>query len=170
MIETPANLELLEPPAPDALVPNPLFGLWILLAVILLVIATSAWLIVRSRNKNAVPDPRQIRNQFHQEALAALEKITAPHARDAAVQSSLVLRKYLSLAANDPALFETHEEFIARHDALSVLTQEARAASDSGFARLASLKYSAGIPDVGPVEVVDESRALLETLHHGFMA
>jgi hypothetical protein len=40
-------------------------------------------------------------------------KTSAPeNARESAVLSSLVLRKYLSAAADDPALFETHEEFI----------------------------------------------------------
>jgi hypothetical protein len=97
-----------------------------------------------------------------------LASINAPQSREAAVQCSLILRHYLSVAANDPALFETHEEFISRHDSLKALTELARAACEAGFARLASLKYSAGFPDINPPEVVTESQALLETLHHGF--
>jgi len=41
------------------------------------------------------------------------------------VLASLILREYLSSAAGDPALFETHEEFISRHDALQSLTPDA---------------------------------------------
>jgi hypothetical protein len=67
-------------------------------------------------------------------------------------------------------LFETHEEFVSRHDALLALTPEARAATETGFTRLAALKYAPEIPDAVPAEVVAESRALLETLHHGFAA
>ena len=52
------------------------------------------------------------------EACAAMAAISTADVRDAAVLSSLILRKYLATAAGDPALFETHEEFVARHDAL----------------------------------------------------
>lgn len=84
--------------------------------------------------------------------------------------SSLILRKYLSAAANDPALFETHEEFISRHDSLQALKPEARAAAEAGFTRLASLKYAPEIQEDAPAQVIADSRALLETLHQGFAA
>ena len=84
------------------------------------------------------------------------------------MQTSLILRKYLSLAADDPALFETQEEFIARNDALVSLTETARAACAAGFARLAAFKYAPEVPDVPPAAVVDNARELLETLHRGF--
>ncbi|MEO7101191.1 MAG: hypothetical protein ABI162_17700 [Luteolibacter sp.] len=165
----PTNFELLDPPSPDALVPDPIIGFWIVVGLILVLLVISIILIIR-RKKNAAPNPLAARNAAYREAVSALEKMNALQSRDAAVQSSLILRKYLSLAANDPALFETHEEFISRHDALNALTEEARKASQSGFTRLASQKYGAEIPEVNPLDVVNESRALLETLHHGFHA
>jgi hypothetical protein len=111
-----------------------------------------------------------MRKAAYAQAAAALEEIEAVPARDAAVRSSLILRKYLSAAAGDPALFETHQETISRHDALKGFSEEARATTGRGFARLAALKYAAEIPDAEASEVVAESRALLETLHHGFRA
>ena len=86
------------------------------------------------------------------------------------MQTSLILRRYLSLAAEDPALFETHEEFIARNDALLSLSDAARAACATGFARLAACKYAPEVPAMAPATVVAEAHELLETLHRGFHA
>jgi hypothetical protein len=96
--------------------------------------------------------------------------IATDDVRNAAVLASLILRKYLSIAAGDPALYETHEEFVARHDALSALAAEARAATAEGFGRLAALKYAPEIPAAAEEEVIAQARTLLETLHHGFAA
>ncbi len=171
MKEKTSSFELLEPTRPEALVPQPWLEPWMFVVAALLIAAIfTIWWYYRSEKKFAITDPRLARDKFHQDAAAALEKMNPQHARDAAVQASLILRKYLALAAKDPALFETNEEFISRHDALQALTEAARDASGIGFTRLASLKYAAEIPDLSPSEVVNESRALLETLHHGFAA
>jgi hypothetical protein len=169
MKDKPANFELLEPASPEALVPDSWVEPWMALTAVGLLLIIAAWFAFRKKKPAAI-DPQIIRNAAYHEALAGLEKITALQARDAAVQCSLILRRYLSVAANDPALFETHEEFISRHDALNALTEAARKTSESGFSRLASIKYAAEVPDVSPLEVATESRSLLETLHHGFHA
>ena len=168
MGETNTGFELKEPAAPEALVPA--IGLWPWWLGAALVLAAIVLALVLTRRKRKPYDPAAAREAAFAEAAAALGQVAADHARDAAVQSSLILRRYLSAAAGDPALFETHEEFVSRHDALQALTPEARQAADRGFARLAALKYAPGTPDAPPAEVVAESRALLETLHHGFAA
>ena len=86
----------------------------------------------------------------------------------AAVLASLTLRDYLATAADDPALFETHEEFIARHDSLAALTEKARAAAAAGFSRLAALKYAAEPPASTASLVIESARTLLDELHRGF--
>ncbi len=169
MKEKSSSFQLLEPTRPEALVPQPWLEPWMWVIAALVISAIFAvWWYYRSEKKFAITNPLLARNKFHQDAVAALEKMNPLHARDAAVQASLILRKYLALAAKDPALFETNEEFISRHDALQALTETAREASGIGFTRLASLKYAAEVPDLNPAEVVNESRTLLETLHHGF--
>lgn len=167
MSGTNRGFELMEPASPEALVPE--YGLWPWFLAAAAVLVAVAVLTLLARRRKPV-DPHALRDAALAEASAALAAITADHARDAAVRSSLILRKYLAAAAGDPALFETHEEFVSRHDALSALKPEVRAATETGFARLAALKYAPGIPDDAPAEVVAESRALLETLHHGFAA
>jgi hypothetical protein len=170
MNENATGLELQDAASPEALLPD--HGLWpwwagaVLLAV---AIAVILFLVFRKR-QSAAEDPRKIRENAFSEALGVLSGIKAEDPRDAAVQCSLILRKYLSVAAADPALYETHEEFIARRDALQSLSDAARTAAESGFSRLAALKNGPEIPGTPAADVIEESRALLETLHKGFTA
>lgn len=162
------TLELRDAPPPDPLLPG--IGLWPWwFAAIVPVIALIVWIRFK-RRKPAAVDPMKIREQSWREAVAALDAVHTNDPRDAAVQSSLILRRFLSLAVHDPALFETHEEFIARHDALNALNENARAAAADGFARLAALKYAPVSPQADAAAVLTESRQLLQTLHHGFAA
>jgi hypothetical protein len=169
MNETPGSFELLEPTSPEALVPDSWVEPWMfILGFALLAVLLSV--VIFKKKKAAVVDPRALREAAHSQAVAALSQMEPVPAREAAVQSSLILRHYLAKAAGDPALFETHEETISRHEALKDFSEQAKAAAGRGFARLASLKYAPEIPDVAASEVIDDSRALLETLHHGFRA
>lgn len=169
MNETPGSFELFEPTSPEALVPDSWVEPWMfIVGVALLVVLLTV--VIFKKKKAAVVDPRALREAAHSQAVSALSQMDPVPAREAAVQSSLILRRYLAKAAGDPALFETHEETISRHEALKEFSDEAKAAAGLGFGRLASLKYAPEVPDVTASEVIDESCALLETLHHGFRA
>lgn len=163
----PNGLELLEPASPEALVPD--YGLWPWLAAAALVIllGLALWMFLRKR-KPADANLAAIRKAALAEAQNALDKLSPSTCRETAVMTSLILRKYLAAAADDPALFETHEEFISRHDSLQALTPAARAAAEDGFTRLAALKYAPQVPAAEPRQIVADSRGLLETLHRGF--
>ena len=163
------KLTLLEPASPDALLPDGGLWPWLLAAAAIGVLVVLALRVVL-KNRRPSAQRHSIRHAAFAEALRALAAATATDVRDAAVQSSLILRAYLAAAAGDPALYETHEEFIARHDALQAVTADARAAAQLGFSRLAALKYAPQPPAVAAEQVVEEARALLETLHHGFTA
>jgi len=169
MKEAQTNFELYEPASPEALIPDSWVEPWMLVALGVLILITALYFLLRKK-KSAPSDPLAARKAAYKEALASLEQIQADTSREAAVQSSLVLRKYLSLAAQDPALFETHEEFISRRNSLGVLTDDARLATESSFARLAALKYAREVDDTAPLEIVKDSRNLLETLNQGFRA
>jgi len=168
MAEQSKGLELMEPASPEALLPDHGPWPWYVVAGALVLLCVLVVFLTRMRKKPA--DPHLLRDAAFAEASASLTGATAENARDAAVRCSLILRKYLASAAGDPALYETHEEFVSRHDSLKALTSDARAAAETGFAKLAALKYAPGLPDAEPAVVFAESRALLETLHHGFAA
>jgi hypothetical protein len=167
MDEETTGLKLLEPDAPEALVPEPLVQPWMIGVILVLAGVLVALWLARKRNPAPV-DPRLVREAAFREALLSLKGIDAQDARAAAVQTSLVLRRYLAQAAGDPALYETHEEFLARHESLSILTPDARTAAAAGFSQLAALKYAPDLPDQPPAETVAEARSLLETIHQGF--
>lgn len=169
MNETAGSFELLEPDSPEALVPDSRLEPW-MFAVGFALLAILLAVAYFKKKKPAVVDPVAVREAARTQAAEALAHIDSVPARDAALQSSLILRRYLATAAGDPALFETHEETISRHEALKEFSDEAKAAAGRGFSRLAALKYAPELPDVAASEVIDESRALLETLHHGFRA
>ena len=169
MNEKSGNFELMEPPSPEALVPDSWVEPWMIAVVVIVVLAVLAFLLFRKKKQRPF-DPQAARDAAHTEAAGALAHIDSTHARDAAVQASLILRRYLSLVAGDPALFETHEETLSRHEAFKGFSEETRQAAGSGFSRLASLKYSPALPDVAASTVISESNSLLETLHHGFKA
>ncbi len=159
----------MEPASPEALVPG--YGLWPwFVAAGMLALLVIVLLIVFRKRRQAPASLLLQRIAAFSEASAALAEAGRTSARETAVLTSLILRKYLSVAANDPALFETHEEFISRHDSLQALTPDARAAAESGFTRLAALKYAPEAPAEEPAQVITDSRALLETLHRGFAA
>ena len=166
MNEKSGNFELLEPASPEALVPDSWLEPWMIVVAVFLMIALL--LVVILKKKKVAPlDPLAVRQAAHAAAAAALDKIGAVPAREAAVHSSLILRRYLSVVAGDPALFETHEEYVSRHEALKDFSEDARSSAGLGFSRLAAMKYAAEIPDMATDEVIAGARKLLETLHHG---
>ena len=166
MNEKSGNFELLEPRSPESLVPDSWVEPWMIILLAIVALGLIAIWIFRKKSRSA-PTLLGIRTLAHAEATAALDGIAEVTPREAAVRSSLILRKYLSIVAKDPALFETHEEYVARHEALKNFSDEAREATRLGFARLAAIKYSPASPDLETLQVISGSRNLLEILHHG---
>lgn len=161
--------ELMEPPPVDPLLPA--FGPWVWVAAAAALLAAAGLAIFLLRRRAARGGTADSMKQAaYRDALAALDDMTGASAREAAVRCSLVLRNYLVKALSDPALFETHEEFVARHDALQGLEPAARESARRCFANLSQAKYAPEGPARTPGEIVDESRGLLETLHRGLAA
>ena len=167
----PPPFHLLEPEAAEALLPgwwlpHILIGGSLFIALLLIAI-----FLVRAIKRPRPENPAKIREEARLKAVATLESAsrgagTTP--RDAAFLASLALRDYLATAAQDPALFETHEEFIARRDSLATLNSRAREAAANGFSSLAALKYAAEPPAATAAEVLESARTLLDQLHSGF--
>ena len=169
MEEKTPNLQLQEPVLPESLVPAmDLTWLWIAIAAFVLITAIVVLLATRKKRAAGV-DPIARRRAAYQAAKQAFENLQSANARDAAVQTSLILRRFLADAVADPSLFETHEEFIIRQDSLKKLTPAARDAATTAFTVLARLKYAPEVPEDDPATVIAEGRQLLEVLNGGFL-
>lgn len=160
---TPSKkFQLMESSSVETLIPKTeMPWLWIIIGTLLLM-ALVIWLI-RRRMKRA-KDPANIREAAFREATAALDAIPQNDPHLAALESSMILRKYLSITAQDPALFETHEEFVSRHDALQKIPQATRDAVATIFNHLTTIKYAPGAANANAKKIIDDSRQLLDAL------
>jgi len=168
MEEKAPNLQLQEPVLPESLVPAMDFT-WIWIAIAAFVVLTIVIILIGKRKRKAKVDPLAMRRAAYTAAVQSYATTTATDARDAAVKSSLILRRFLADAVGDPALFETHEEFIIRQDSLKKLTPPAREAATTAFATLARVKYAPEVPSDDPAVILAEGRQLLDVLNGGFL-
>jgi hypothetical protein len=162
MNETTPPLIFHEPPLQEALLPAPIPWLWITLGAALLLIAAITLLIRFLRRKPI--DPTIARRAALEQALREIDEASSLPHRIAAVQVSLAIRRYLSTAADDPSLFETHEEFLARHPSLTHWPADSIDSLVSTLKHLAEIKYRPLLDELDPVDLVHQSRTLLLTL------
>lgn len=166
MAEKKTTFELAESQDAMKLVPTwQLEWWWILVGLGALLIVVGLFFILLRKIRKA--DPLQARREAYREADGALLHLKETQPREVAIQLSLILRRYLAKSMNEPVLFETHEEFIGRHDAIKAFDVPLRVSISGYFAELASVKYG---PDEGVVEGGIESlktraKELLERMH-----
>lgn len=165
MADSKTKFELAESHEAMDLVPNWEVDLWCLVlpgAVLLLVIFLG-YLFLR---KSKIQDPNEAKLLAYQDALAELGKLDVSLGKENVIIVSLVLRQYLAKAMNEPALYETHEEFIGRHDAIKNLSEDLKMEITDYFSKLAAIKYG---PDEGAVADVDTLKQgainFLERIH-----
>ncbi|MEM9238229.1 MAG: hypothetical protein AAGB14_15765 [Verrucomicrobiota bacterium] len=133
----------------------------------LIVIALILGIIAIARHKSpATPPDLGIRaEKAYLEAREEIDRAgSLQAAQQAATACSAAVRRYLSTVCGDPSLFETHEEFLARHHALESYPAEVRDRVSSNFCRLAEVKY--GKSSTGDVaSIVGDGGGLLDQLH-----
>lgn len=172
MAESGKEFELVETSRAMELVPERELQAWWLiaggLAVLLLV---GLMMYLRKRERERVADPLGEKRAAYVEAkkeLGEIESIGGREERGMAVAVSEILRRYLARAMQEPALYETHEEFLGRHEALAGLPEGVREETGGYFSRLADMKYGreSGAGGGGE-EIVARGRELLERMHTG---
>ena len=124
------------------------------LGVALLLVIIALLLVLRRRKRPLPPPPSPL-----QVAFSKLDQLASelPPLRECSLRLSMVLRAYLTGQVQDPALYETHEEFSRRMDALSSVPTACRYETRFLLERLADMKY-AGLTDNDP----QKSRVLIE--------
>lgn len=137
----PAPPELDPAATPDKLLQLPLLSPleWALLLSVIAIVLAILILLVRKfafRKKITPPTPGEI-------AIGKVSNIVAlqPDLKTASVQLSLIFRSYLTGKAEDPALYETQQEFNRRGDALASIPLEFQNSSRDLLDQMARLKY-----------------------------
>jgi hypothetical protein len=141
-MEEPTNqLELVESQQALRLVPTWEPQVWWFLAaaggVLLL-----GLLVVLLRKKKTPLSVQDLKKQAYAATKTELSALCSEDARCTAIEVSVILRRYLARTMSEPALFETHEEFVSRHDALAHFPTELREEIAALFSALAQIKYA----------------------------
>lgn len=151
-----------EPLLPDAGFP---LWAWCFIAAGVLLLGILAWYLARRQRPIGMVDPRKAKEEAYRRAVAELEASSGGQTmQEAATRVSVALRRYLAVASGDPALFETHEEFVARHESLAKYPEELRQTTAEGFSHLARLKYGREA-NGDPAALSSSARQLLDRLH-----
>lgn len=138
---------------------------WIALATVLLA-ATSCLLFVILRRK---PPPAPPDLSFYGQSRHTLERLRESlggrSLAEVATDASLIMRHYLEVTMQEPALYETHEEFLLRPDALEELPAGARQRLAPLLDQLARAKYTPSPHDEEAAhELVDSCLTVLQGL------
>jgi hypothetical protein len=146
MADSKTKFELAESHDAMDLVPNWELEWWhiVLSSSVLILVFFLGYLFLR---KSKIQNPNQVKILAYQEALAEFGKLHVSIGKENVIIVSLVLRRYLAKVMNEPALYETHEEFIGRHDAIKDFSEDLKLEITNYFSKLAAIKY-------GPDEVV----------------
>lgn len=130
------------------------------LGIALILVGVALWLVLRRRRRTVVqpPSPREL-------AERALDTLAdeLPPLRESSLRLSMILRGFLTGQTQDPALFETHEEFSRRMDALSTVPRNCQVATRDLLERLAELKYAGNNAHEPQLvrTLIDQARSLI---------
>ena len=130
------------------------------------VVAAIVLIVLLVRRRKLVSDPTKIEREAFERARRDLENLEKEEEVAAPVQVSVILRRYLAESLGEPALFQTHEEFIGRHDALSDFRDDVRTSIQEFFSGLAAMKYAReGFQISQTDQLKNQSVELLERMH-----
>lgn len=166
MIPEPPELE--PPVSPDMLnIPFELgvFHWIIIISVILLLIGAIA-ILTRKKKQNTIPPTPE---QIAAEKIRTLATKTL-NLKTTATELSLILRSYFSTRSEDPALFETQQEFNKRVDSLTSLPETLQITSRDLLQEMSSLKYASESPDDHATarELIEKTLQLIENIEKSY--
>jgi hypothetical protein len=168
MEETQQPLNLPDIPDVNHLLPSPGIPWWVWV-IVLVVLAVGFWLFRMARTRQTSPEA--IAEKAYRQALASLEQSRSlPTILEQATATSLTLRSYFAQSLQDPSLFETHEEFMARHNALATLPEQTRGEIAGFFATLARYKYAPNESTAAKPQLVEDATTALHHWHQSARA
>lgn len=149
--------------APESFLPGPPAWLPWAISLAIFVALVIAWLLYRRFRRKKSTLTAMPPRDFYQPALRALRELESHHETtplsQVAARSSLTLRTYLAASQNEPALYETVEEFKARAPDLPP-------AAEAVLTALNEVKYAQSHLDPPRAQaLIEQTRACLESLH-----
>jgi|GEM_PF-626828 len=153
-------------PDPDNLLPGIRIAWWIWAFTTIVIIAL-AWLIKTKRKQDSrvshVHDNSY--QSCREELIVFREQLTGLPLADVATRCSLTLRAYMRIHIDDRALYETHDEFLLRPEALEHLPRGARDKLAPFLSKLALCKYGPSKANqAASEEIIEESLQILQGL------
>ena len=113
------------------------------------------------RKKTATHHSQSLLQQAREQLESLRSKAAKLDPQTSAVRISLIIRQYLEAAFEDPALFETSEEFTLRPHALAKLHPDCRSPIVHHLCDLSGLKYSPSEISHHISELIDQAAGLL---------
>ena len=143
---------------PSEFIPEPTTPWWIwALAISVGLILITLIILLNQKNK-----PHKTRKTLLEKARSELSRLKKKSSElsteKLATQISMVIRRYLEAAFEDPALFETNEEFTLRANALGTLHPDTRTQITDYLQQLSHFKYS---PSKNTETIKDQAASLL---------
>lgn len=159
-------LQLRELVPVDSLVVEPgwPWWLWALIAITVTLIVVVIVLITRDKTALSAARKPVDHSAAYRRAVDEIEESSKLPAQEGATRISGAIRLYLATVCGDPSLFETHEEFLSRHQALQSFPEETRERVSTLLCQLASMKYDQPRNEVAPT-MGQQSRAVIDQLH-----
>jgi hypothetical protein len=163
MDETKPSLELRDIPDVTPLLPRAWWPWWVWLSIAAGIVLLILLIRFLCKQKTSATAQRLLAYQDAMKSLEIAKSLGDPVALSTAL--SLTLRRYLAVAFADPALFETHEELLARHAAFSALPDQMRHALAEFFSTLCRYKYAPCEEVVDLSLLVPQATSLLQQIH-----
>lgn len=141
MADAPTTLHDISDPAP--LLPGveiPVW-LWVLAALAVCGFILLAMVLRLRARPTASASVEETYENSRRELMALRKHLADRPVAAIATEASLAVRRYLAACLSEPALYETHEEFMLRGEALSQLPAGARTHLNPLMERLAEVKY-----------------------------
>lgn len=116
------------------------YALYIIIAAVVVLGAVAAIIVRMRMRKRHLPPPPTAEEIAYRE----IEELQAqaPTMRECCQGLSMILRRYLTGSTQDPALFETQEEFRQRMDAMTGIPAECQYRTRKHLDTLAEYKYA----------------------------
>ena len=153
-------------PSPENLLPGIRIAWWLWFLAAIAAVALVRLIKVRGAQAQQIGDAHD--NSYHsckEELIMFREEISDLPLADVATRCSLILRDYMRNHIDDRALYETHDEFLLRTEALDHLPGGAREKLAPFLSKLALCKYGPSTVNLAVSgEIIDESLQVMQGL------